>query len=232
VSLFDRFQDLVHDGPRWARPQVVLSALFVVALLAQVGTVAWPVLRHKLDARTGQGAGAPVATGPTLTLRPGLSIATIIAGHLFGAAAPEVGSTEKTALPLELMGTFAADDPASGIAFLREGPGGPQHLFRVGETLPGGGVLRGIYRARIVFARDGRMEELSFPERHLAFAPPPSLASLGLVETGTVEIPASGGQGVIRLGTGGADGEEEVVRPPIQMIAPDPRHPDPVEEPQ
>jgi general secretion pathway protein C len=178
VSLFDRFQDLVHDGPRWARPQVVLSALLAVALLAQVGTIAWPVLRNTLDARTGQGAVAPVASGAAITLRPGLSVATIIAGHLFGAAQPEAGPPERTALPLELMGTFAALDPATGMAFLREGPGGPQQFYRVGETLPGGGVLREIYSTRIVFAREGRMEELTFPERRLAFAAPPSLASL------------------------------------------------------
>jgi hypothetical protein len=102
----------------------------------------------------------------------------------------------------------------------------------VGETLPGGGVLREVYRTRIVFARDGRLEELTFPERRLAFSALPSLAAAGFVEAGAVEISADRGQGVIRLGTGGADGEEEVVRQPIQMIAADPRRPDPVEEPQ
>jgi general secretion pathway protein C len=211
---------------------VLLSALLLVALLAQAGTVAWPVLRHRLEPRMGQGAAAAATPGYEITLRPGLSVANIIAGHLFGAAEPEAGPAGKTALPLELMGTFAAADPTTGMAFLREGPAAPQRFYRVGETLPGGGVLREVYRTRIVFAREGRMEELAFPERRLAFAAPPSLAAVSVVSADATEIPASGGQGVIRLGTGGADGEEEVVRQPIQMIAADPRHPDPVEEPQ
>jgi type II secretory pathway component PulC len=178
VSLFDRFQDLVHDGPRWARPQVVVSALLVVALLAQVGTVAWPVLRHKLDARTAQGAGAPVASRPAITLRPGLSVATIIAGHLFGAPEPVAGPPVQTVVPLELMGTFAGADPTSGMAFVREKGGGLQHVYRVGEELPQGAVLRQVYLRRIVFERDGKLEVLSFPESTLRFAARPSLGAL------------------------------------------------------
>jgi general secretion pathway protein C len=178
VDLLDRLQSLAQDGPRWARPQALLSALLLVALLAQAGAVAWPVLHHRLDPRMGQGAAAAAAPGHAIALRPGMSVANIIAGHLFGAAEPEAGPAEKTALPLELMGTFAAADPTTGMAFLREGAAAPQHFYRVGDTLPGGGVLREVYRSRIVFARNGRIEELTFPERRLAFAALPSLASL------------------------------------------------------
>jgi hypothetical protein len=235
VDLLDRLQNLVNEVPGWARPPTVLSALLVVALLAQLGTVAWPPLRQGL----GREAVAATDTGHVLTLGPRLSVASIISGHLFGAVEPEAGPVEKTALPLELMGTFAAADPAAGMAFLREGANAPQHLYRVGEALPGGGVLREVYRTRIVFARNGQMEELSFPERRLAFAPPPSISALGAGgTTGVMDLWALPGaddgrnnKGVVHLDTGGADGEEEVYRPPIVTKAPTPGIEDPVEDP-
>jgi hypothetical protein len=52
--------------------------------------------------------------------------------------------------------------------------------------LPGGGVLREVYRARIVFAREGRMEELSFQQHPLQFAGPPSVGAIAaLVAAGS-----------------------------------------------
>jgi type II secretory pathway component PulC len=64
------------------------------------------------------------------------------------------------------------------MAFLREGPVGPQHFYRVGETLPGGGVLREVYRTRILFAREGRLEELTFPQHPLRVGAQPSMSAL------------------------------------------------------
>jgi hypothetical protein len=212
VDLLDRLQSLAQDGPRWARPQVLLSALLLVALLAQAGTVAWPVLRHRLDPRMGQGAAAAAAPGHAITLRPGMSVASIIAGHLFGAAEPETGPAGKTALPLELMGTFAAADPTTGMAFLREGPAAPQHFYRVGDTLPGGGVLREVYRTRIVFAREGRMEELSFPQRGLQFASAPSIAAAGNLDNDASTDAGSG----IALATDGPPEPRILMNPPTE----------------
>jgi hypothetical protein len=76
------------------------------------------------------------------------------------------------------------------MAFLREGAAAPQHFYRVGDTLPGGGVLREVYRSRIVFGRDGRTEELTFPEHRLQLAPPPTLRA---VESAGAYIPAFDG---------------------------------------
>lgn len=238
MDLFDRVHNLAQEGPRWARPQVLLSALLVGALLAQAGAIAWPALRHGIGASETRPHAAARAFAP----RPGLSVAGIVAGHLFGMAEPAAGQAEKTALPLELVGTFAAAEPTSGMAFLREGPGAPQHFYRVGDTLPGGGVLREVYRTRIVFARDGRLEDLTFAEHRLAFASAPSLAALGAPSLpGRAGLPplsplpgsddGRDNAGAIHLDTGGADGEEEAARPPIYMKPPDPGIPDPVEVP-
>jgi hypothetical protein len=64
------------------------------------------------------------------------------------------------------------------MAFVREKGGGLQHVYHVGDALPHGAVLRQVYARRIVFERDGKFEELAFPESTLRFAARPSLGSL------------------------------------------------------
>lgn len=46
-------------------------------------------------------------------------------------------------------------------------------LFQVGDTLPGGGVIKRITVQGVLMSRDGVLERLSLPENKLRFEPPP-----------------------------------------------------------
>lgn len=148
------------------------SVAIAVALAMQVSSAAWMMTRKP---------GRAVAPGPdvqhVLTARAPLNIAVLVAQHLFGQVAADPSKVVATTLALRLVGTFAEADPEAGMAFMAESTGS-QHIFRVGQELPGGGVLRQVYARQVVIERDGHYEELRFPPSSLRFAAPPSLASL------------------------------------------------------
>jgi type II secretory pathway component PulC len=148
------------------------SGLAIAAVLAlQVSGLAWSVV-HK----PGE-AASPRALQPGQQAAP-LDVGQIMGAHLFGQAEADPTQVAPTSLPLQLVGTWADADPQQGMAFVREGEGGPQQLYRVGQSLPGGGVLREVYARSIVFERDGRNEELSFPQIRLQYAERASLGGL------------------------------------------------------
>jgi len=155
------------------------SVLIAAVLALQVSGLAWPVVHKPGD------AASPRALRPGQRMAP-LDIGQIIGAHLFGQAEADPTQVAPTSLPLQLVGTWADADPQKGMAFVREGEGGPQQLYRVGQDLPGGGVLRQVYARSIVFERDGRNEELSFPQGRLQFAE--RVAAGGLVAANDDEL--------------------------------------------
>jgi general secretion pathway protein C len=94
---------------------------------------------------------------------------------MFGQPEADPSRVVATTLPLQLVGTWADSDPAFGMAMIRESEGAPQLLVRVGDEMPGGATLREVYAKRIVFERDGKYEDLAFPENPLQQADPPSI---------------------------------------------------------
>lgn len=104
---------------------------------------------------------APIAS----TAQPAQSIA---AWHLFGTAQGTVDlaalaqQAPATALNLLLRGTLNEHAPEGGIAIIAEGTE-PDQAYRVGDTLPGGARLDGIYAGRVLLSRNGTNESLSLP---------------------------------------------------------------------
>ncbi|WP_163141237.1 type II secretion system protein N, partial [Arhodomonas sp. KWT] len=68
-----------------------------------------------------------------------------------------------------LHGVVAGPSEDSGLAIIAAG-GGDEHLYRPGDTLPGGARLEGIRRDRVILSRDGHRETLTLPEKS---SPPP-----------------------------------------------------------
>jgi type II secretion system protein C len=105
-----------------------------------------------------------------------------LAGDALPAQEPEE-DLEKTKLPLRLLGTAAALDPALSSAAI-EDLGKRQHeVVRVGDRLSGHGEVQvaAIERRRVVLQNGPRREELSLDEEELAKAvarrPPPRRAA-------------------------------------------------------
>lgn len=166
------------SGESWtarlaAAAPTLVAIVLVVALAAQLATLAWRVLAPEPDA--GNDAvvpGAPLA---------GASVANIVNAHLFGSSAvPATGdaaSAPTTNLRLLLAGTLAGSDPATGWAIIGE-TAQAARVYATGATVAGGARLREVYADRVILERSGRLESLSLP-RLAGGAPTPIVYSQG-----------------------------------------------------
>nr|WP_263429882.1 penicillin-insensitive murein endopeptidase [Nannocystis pusilla] len=70
-------------------------------------------------------------------------------------------SIEDTELPLTLLATTTATDPASSQATIRDDPSGVIRVFRVGDLVWEGTTIAAVERGAVVLARAGQQERLS-----------------------------------------------------------------------
>jgi len=92
-------------------------------------------------------------------------VARIASAHLFGEAPKPAAASpaETTVTNLVLAGVIASDDPVRGMGIL--GPSAlVTRLYKVGDALPGGARLHGVYRDHVEFERDGALEMLYLPK--------------------------------------------------------------------
>lgn len=108
----------------------------------------------------------PTLPHPAATsTKPASSLAS---WHLFGNALPQLDPraaaqpSRETALKLVLRGVFALDEASAGYAIVAD-EAGAEGSYRVGDELPGGAKLVGVYADRITLARNGTVESLSMP---------------------------------------------------------------------
>lgn len=112
---------------------------------------------------------------PSLAQPPRLA-ETINAAAPWGR--PQVGdgnSAQDTRLPLVLRGVLAGQ----GLALIAAS-GQPERVYRAGDSLPGGAILRAVLADHVLLERAGTLERLALPKETLlsgpAFASPPKAA--------------------------------------------------------
>jgi general secretion pathway protein C len=139
-----------------------LLARLVLAALAVL--CAWTAVRL---AATLLGATGPAPSEQVASLPPTLDAPqeSVAGWHLFGSAlAPvdpraQVDQAPETDQAITLHGVVAELDPGDGVAFIAES-GAEQAAYRVGEQLPGGSRLLGVFPDRVLLQRSGREESL------------------------------------------------------------------------
>jgi general secretion pathway protein C len=155
----------------WLRASMTLppwvSALLVVAIAWQLANVAWLLVPSDTDTLAVAPSG-PAATG-IVSGTGGADIQTIVNAHLFGDYNPAQTVVETdpvdapdTKLSLELRGTIAADVAEQALAIIAE-KGGDEHVYAVGEAVPGNASLYSVYPDRVLLRRAGRLETLRLP---------------------------------------------------------------------
>lgn len=116
-----------------------------------------------------QGNNMPVQSAPApqaTQVKPQRNVANF---KLFGdAAAPkpvkkQAKNLPKTNLRLTLRGISAGPDVDVNNALIETSPNNTE-LFRAGDKLPGNATVDAIYPDRVVLSRNGRQENLLFPE--------------------------------------------------------------------
>ena len=94
---------------------------------------------------------------------------------LFGEYIPqnlEQGNIKRSTMRLSLVGILFSLHEADSIVTIRLRGKGEQ-MFRVGDQIPGGAVIKRIMPDGVLFMREGNMESLSLPKNELIFEQPP-----------------------------------------------------------
>ena len=149
----------IIQGPQGERGPVLVV---VVVLAALCLWLAIRLLATLLDHGSAADPADLPAADPALLAPAQESLA---GWHLFGSA---VGANDprqpaaqapETDQALVLVGVLALDDPGTGIAMIAD-DSGDQRPYRVGQALPGGSALRGVFADRVLLDRGGREETL------------------------------------------------------------------------
>ena len=82
----------------------------------------------------------------------------------------------KTTLNLHLRGALAGNSKTESSAII-QGSDGQDHLYKVGQSLPGGAVLDSVFTHYVVINYHGTLQKLMFPDlgKELKNQPPPNL---------------------------------------------------------
>jgi len=150
----------LRNGPR------LTSLLLVALILAECVRMALPLLSRHPPIEAPTGSVDPRTQRPRSS---GLDVRTIVAAHLFGAAAGDAqdpGAASPTTANLVLEGTIATRDPKGGVAILAAD--GPARVYQVGDVVEGAS-LNSVYLDHILLDRNGRLETLSLPRSQLSF---------------------------------------------------------------
>lgn len=160
--------------PRQSRTALdIVTAAVIVSVAVALAGLTWRIAGHAgTGAVTVPSGVRPVAQVADIT--PALAFAPFGKGAITDAA-------QATTLPLKLKGVFAASPASLSVAYIEVGSEAAVP-FRVGEA-PGGGVIEGILRDRVLLRVNGRIEFLAFPDPTLTAeqqaaaltkAPPPA----------------------------------------------------------
>jgi general secretion pathway protein C len=140
--------------PRQSRTALdIATAAVIVSVAVALAGLTWRIAGH---------AGTGAVTVPSGT-RPVTQVADItpaLAFAPFGKGTSEAMTA--TTLALKLKGVFAASPATLSVAYIEVGSE-PAKPFRIGEA-PGGGVIEGILRDRVLLRVNGRIEFLAFPD--------------------------------------------------------------------
>lgn len=147
-----------------------VSVILVIAIAWQIANVVWLLVPSETDTLTAGPAGpAPAGQANQGASGGGTDVQTIINAHLFGDYNPAQTAVEtdpvdapETKLSLELRGTIAADVADQALAIIAE-KGGDEHVYAIGDAVPGNASLHSVYPDRVLLRRAGRLETLRLP---------------------------------------------------------------------
>lgn len=87
----------------------------------------------------------------------------ITSTHLFGQYSQTATYLPPTQLQLTLEGIELAITPGNASYTLINSPGQTTKLYEVGDTVPGGATIHGIFHDRVVLTHNGHLEALYLP---------------------------------------------------------------------
>jgi len=141
----------------------VLTVILVIAIAWQLVQLTWLLLAKNPE----QSAElAPPPASAVNAPRKSVNVESIVDAHLFGtpqvAAVQDASAAPTTQMNLVLAGTWAAEDPAKGFAFIGESANAAR-MYGVGKSVRQGTVLHSVYPDRVILDTGGKLEALVLP---------------------------------------------------------------------
>lgn len=138
--------------------RLILSVVLLAMLMGILARWTWLLLPVTLTASSVI-APAPSANAPATS-----PLASISSARLWGTppvvAAPSV--TQDTRLPLSLRGVLSGE----GLAMIEASSSGTK-VYRTGDSLPGGAILKDVLIDHVLIERAGLIERLALPRQNL-----------------------------------------------------------------
>jgi general secretion pathway protein C len=143
------------------------TAVLVIAIAYQLATLTWTLVPGSTP------TGAPAVQRSNPGVEASRDFSALTDSHLFGEAdqraiqvVPAVVDAPDTTLSLTLTGILAIDTGGSTGEVIISANRGPEHNYRVGQTIEGadGATLHSVYADRVLLDRNGRVETLRLPK--------------------------------------------------------------------
>lgn len=156
-------QDIKQFLTRPEVPKLLSIGLFLGVLLQCVkGTLAIGSLNH-LDSTS---TSSPVVNK---SQSQPLNINSILKTPLFGDYVPNnLNEIRKSRLDIKVVGILLATREEESTVILQTA-GGHEQAYQVGNSIPGGGMIKRITNEGVLIRRDGALESLSLPKNELIF---------------------------------------------------------------
>lgn len=172
-----------------ALPRLVAAALTVLVAYSLAG-LTWEIFIPAPRAQTELAAPPPrPVDAPEQAPNYAWQIANL---HLFGQAREQppaqVLDAPETRLNLILRGVYATGNDEA-LAIIASG-GSNERFYHVGDAIVGGGILKAVYRDRVILEHNGRMETLRLPKSE-------DTSSLTVAGANTSYLPGASDAGTI-----------------------------------
>ncbi|STY28700.1 general secretion pathway protein C [Legionella wadsworthii] len=106
---------------------------------------------------------------PTVTKQN--SFDAILNSSLFGVyVSNNLSTVKKSMLNVTLVGILFGNNLNDSQVIIRSADG-EENTYKIGDTIPGGAVIKRIMASGILVERNGALESLSFPKNELIFEP-------------------------------------------------------------
>jgi general secretion pathway protein C len=139
---------------------IVLAAVaFIVLIMTDVFTFKSD-LDNQTSSQPDQNVSSTGKSKPS-TQQPSRLAQQIARLDIFsGPATPPSRNLKKTRLSLSLNGIINADNPESSVAIIAGDRNQPESAYKVGDSLPGGAVLKEVHLDHVVLLNRGSKESL------------------------------------------------------------------------
>lgn len=141
---------------------IAFISLFSILIITEYATLIFsPITIH----------AAPEATKEMPVIPKQNSFDAILHSSLFGVyVSNNLSSIKKSMLNVTLVGILLAHKINNSQVIIRSATG-EERTYKLGDTIPGGAVIKRIMTSGILVERNGALESLSLPKNELIFEP-------------------------------------------------------------